>query len=93
MSIDDVVEAVKSNLDKLEFPMAKTLLVETIRENVTASKNTILSALDILRRDGVFEIRKGDYAKGQQASKLFYPGPNSPYYIPPENTTEEKQHL
>ena len=89
MSIDDVVEAVKSNLGNLEFPMAKTHLVETIRENVTASKNTILSALDILCRDGVFEIRKGDYAKGQQASKLFYPGPNSPYYIPPEDATKE----
>ena len=89
MTIEDVVNAVKCNLGELEFPMAKTLLVETVREKTDASRNTIISALDILCRDGIFEIRKGDYASGQQASKLFYPGPSTPYYIPPEKPVEE----
>ena len=65
--------------------MGKTSLVEVLKDRINVSKSRIVSALEDLCNNGKLEIRRGDYTKGQQASKLFYHGPCSPYYQPTED--------
>ena len=78
MTVEDIAETIEENLSKLELPMGKTRLVETIRDNTNASKDKVESALDFLCQGGVLEVRNGDPKKKQQAMKCYYPGPDYP---------------
>lgn len=90
-TVEDISATIEYNLGNLDLPLGKTCLVEKLKDRINASKAKINSALDILCKNKVLEIRKGDYAKGQQASKLFYHGPNSPFYQPPEETSDASE--
>jgi len=85
-TVEDISATIEYNLGDLDLPLGKTCLVEKLKDRINASKAKINSALDILCKNKVLEIRKGDYAKNQQATKFFYHGPNSPFYQPPKET-------
>lgn len=84
-TIEDISETIGNYIGELNLPMGKTSLVEVLKDRINVSKSRIVSALEDLCTNGMLEIRRGDYTKGQQASKLFYHGPCSPYYQPPED--------
>ena len=84
-TIEDISETIGKYIGELNLPMGKTSLVEVLKDRINVSKSRIVSALEDLCTNGMLEIRRGDYTKGQQASKLFYHGPCSPYYQPPED--------
>jgi len=90
-TVEDISATIEYNLGDLDLPLGKTCLVEKLKSRINVSKTKIISALEDLCKDKVLEIRKGDYAKGQQASKLFYHGPNSPFYQPPEETSDSSE--
>ena len=90
-TVDDVSATIEHYLGELDLPLAKTALVEKLRDRIPASKAKIISALDDLCKKGVLETRKGDYAEKKQASKLFCHGPNSPFYQPPEKTSDSSE--
>ena len=90
-TVDDVSATIEHYLGELDLPLAKTALVEKLKGRINVSKTKIISALEDLCKNKVLEIRKGDYAKGQQASKLFYHGPNSPFYQPTEETSDSSE--
>ena len=75
MTTDDIAATIEANLHELKLPMGKTLLIETIREKIDASKAKAESALEMLCDKGVLAVRKGDPAQNQQAMKCYYPGP------------------
>lgn len=90
-TVEDISATIEYNLGDLDLPLGKTCLVEKLKSRINVSKTKIISALEDLCKNKVLEIRKGDYAKGQQASKLFYHGPNSPFYQPPEETSDSSE--
>lgn len=90
-TVEDISATIEYNLGNLDLPLGKTCLVEKLKSRINVSKTKIISALENLCKNKVLEIRKGDYAKGQQASKLFYHGPNSPFYQPPEETSDSSE--
>lgn len=78
MTVEDVADTIEKNLNTLELPMGKTLLIETIRDNTGASKAKAESALDLLCSKRILEVRGGDAKQNQQAMKCYYPGSNYP---------------
>lgn len=78
MTVEDVADTIEKNLNTLELPMGKTLLIETIRDNTGASKAKAESALDLLCSKRILEVRGGDPKQNQQAMKCYYPGSNYP---------------
>ena len=90
-TVEDISATIEYNLGNLDLPLGKTCLVEKLKSRINVSKTKIISALEDLCKNKVLEIRKGDYAKGQQASKLFYHGPNSPFYQPLEETSDSSE--
>ena len=78
MTVEDVADTIEKNLNTLELPMGKTLLIETVRDNTGASKAKAESALDLLCSKRILEVRGGDAKQNQQAMKCYYPGSNYP---------------
>ncbi len=87
-TVEDVSESIAEHIENMKLPMAKTRLVETIRDGTGSSKSKVISALDLLCEEGVLEIRRGSSDTKQQASKLYYHGPASRFYQPPESESE-----
>ena len=55
MTTDDIAATIEANLHELKLPMGKTLLIETIREKIDASKAKAESALEMLCDKGVLK--------------------------------------
>lgn len=87
-TVDDVSESIAEHIENMKLPMSKTRLVETIRDGTGSSKSKIISALDLLCEEGILEIRRGSSDTKQQASKLYFHGPESRFYQPPETDIE-----